>query len=118
MSYVQCLQIDKRQTKVFKVNNVKPEIRKAHPILDYRIKKFARGRGVRGIKPTDAIKCAIVLDDSVIAGDYHFPCVIYMRENGNPIGKVSENMRAERKKWFDKHNSANDTECLHPEKIL
>jgi MoaA/NifB/PqqE/SkfB family radical SAM enzyme len=94
-----------------KLNNVKPEIRKAHPILNYRIKNFASGRGVRGIKPTDAIKCALVLDDSVIAGDYHFPCVVYMRENGNPIGKASENMRTERKKWFDKHNSANDTVC-------
>ena len=96
---------------IHKLNEVKTEIRKAHPILDYRIKHFAEGRNVRGIRNTDANKCALVLDDSVIAGDYHFPCVIYMREKGKAIGKVSENMRKERKEWFDKHDTFKDKIC-------
>ena len=94
-----------------KLNEVKTEIRKAHSILDYRIKHFAEGRNVRGINKTDANKCALVLDDSVIAGDYHFPCVIYMREQGKPIGKISKNMRQERKIWFDNHNCKKDDIC-------
>jgi len=94
-----------------KLNEVKKETRAAHPILDYRIKHFAEGRNVRGISETDANKCALVLDDSVIAGDYHFPCVIYMREKGNAIGMVSKNMRKERKEWFDKHNTFKDKIC-------
>jgi len=94
-----------------KLNEVSDEIRKAHPILDYRIKHFAEGRNVRGIKKTDYNKCALILDDSVIAGDYHFPCVIYMREQGKAIGKVGPNMRQERKEWFLKHNIYKDKIC-------
>ena len=94
-----------------KLNEISIEIRKKHPILDYRIKHFAGGRNVRGIKKTDSNKCSLVLDDSVIAGDYHFPCVIYMREKGNSIGKVSPNMRLEREQWFLKHDVYKDKIC-------
>jgi len=51
------------------------------------------------------------LDDSIIAGDYHFPCVIYMREQGNAIGKVGPNMRAVRKLWSDNHDTHTDPIC-------
>lgn len=84
---------------------------KQSPILKYRIKHFAEGRNVRGITVNDSRRCALVLDDFVIAGDYHFPCVIYMREKGQPIGKVSSKMRRERKEWFDRHDSFNDKIC-------
>lgn len=94
-----------------RLNEVEKEIREAHPILDYRIIHFAEGRNVRGMKETDSKKCALVLDDSVIAGDFHFPCVIYMREKGKAIGKVSENMRNERKEWFEKHDCFKDKIC-------
>lgn len=93
------------------LNLVEPEIRNAHPILNYRIKHFAEGRNVRGILETDTTRCALVLDDSVIAGDYHFPCVIYMREKGRPIGRVSSNMREERKLWSENHNCFTDPIC-------
>lgn len=94
-----------------RLNEVQTEIRNAHPILDYRIKRFAEGRNVRGMTETDSKKCALVLDDSVIAGDFHFPCVIYMREKGSQIGRVSENMRTERKKWFENHDCFGDKIC-------
>jgi molybdenum cofactor biosynthesis enzyme MoaA len=94
-----------------RLNEVETEIREAHPILDYRIKHFAEGRNVRGRTDSDYEKCPLVLDDSVIAGDYHFPCVIYMREKGAPIGKVGPNMRADRKAWFEKHNCNKDKIC-------
>lgn len=94
-----------------KLNEVEQEIRKKYPILDYRINHFIEGRNVRGMRKYDSKKCALVLDDSVIAGDYHFPCVIYMREKGKAIGKVSEFMRAERKKWFNKHDCFKDKIC-------
>lgn len=94
-----------------RLNEVEKEVREAHPILDYRIKHFAEGRNVRGITESDSKKCALVLDDSVIAGDYHFPCVIYMREKGGAIGKVGPNMRKERKKWFENHDCFKDKIC-------
>ena len=94
-----------------RLNEIEKEIREKHPILNYRIEHFAKGRNVRGILETNSNKCALVLDDSVIAGDFHFPCVIYMREKGKAIGKVGPNMRAERKKWFENHNTFKDKIC-------
>lgn len=94
-----------------RLNEISQEIRSAHPILNYRIKHFAEGRNVRGIKDTDCRKCALVLDDSIIAGDYHFPCVIYMREQGKAIGKVSKDMRQERVNWFKNHDCHKDNIC-------
>lgn len=94
-----------------RLNEVEKEIKEVHPILAYRIKHFAEGRNVRGMTKSDSKKCALVLDDSVIAGDFHFPCVIYMREKGKAIGKVSDNMRDERKEWFEKHDCFKDKIC-------
>jgi len=94
-----------------RLNEIEEEVLNAHPILKYRVRHFAEGRNVRGISKTDSNKCALVLDDSVIAGDYHFPCIIYMREKGNPIGKISNNMRKERLDWFQSHDCFKDEIC-------
>jgi len=82
-----------------------------HPILKYRVENFKNGLHVRGIKETDSARCGLVLDDSVIAGDYHFPCVIYMREQGNPIGKVGPDMRRKRRLWSESHDCYADPIC-------
>lgn len=94
-----------------RLNEVEDYIREAHPILNYRIKHFAEGINVRGLSDNDSPRCALMLDDSVIAGDYHFPCIIYMREQGKPIGKVGPNMRQERVEWSDTHNVKEDPIC-------
>lgn len=94
-----------------RLNEVEQEIVDAHPILKYRIEHFAVGRNVRGMTPCDSLRCALVLDDSVIAGDFHFPCVIYMREKGRPIGKIGQDMRQTRVKWFEEHNCQRDDIC-------
>lgn len=87
------------------------EIYVKYPILKYRINNIFNNINVRGISETDSKKCYIALDDSVISGDHHFPCVIYMREQGNPIGKVSGNMRQERLDWVKNHNTFEDKIC-------
>jgi len=94
-----------------RLKEIEKDILNAHPILAYRIKHFIEGRNVRGIKETDSHKCHLIIDDSVIAGDYHFPCVIYMREKGKPIGKVNANMREKRIKYSKTHNTYNDKIC-------
>ena len=55
--------------------------------------------------------CPLVLDDSVIAGNAHYPCVIYMREQGSPIGKVSDDMREQRVAWFNQTDTHSDNIC-------
>jgi len=87
------------------------EILDAHPILKYRVENILHGRNVRGIQDTDCFRCWLPLDDSVVCGDYHFPCVIYMREKGDPIGKVGTNMHKERLEWAKQHNTHCDPIC-------
>ena len=87
------------------------EVKTKHPILDYRIRNLTNGRGVRGLKPNDSRKCWLAYDDAVVAGDYHFPCVIYMREQGNPLGRIGPHMRKEKIAWLENHNTHSDPIC-------
>jgi molybdenum cofactor biosynthesis enzyme MoaA len=97
--------------KIEALGQIDRDVLDRHPILKYRVENFKNGLHVRGIKETDSHRCGLVLDDSVIAGDYHFPCVIYMREQGNPIGKVGSDMRAMRKLWMMNHDTHKDPIC-------
>lgn len=93
------------------MNKIPEEFLNAHPILKYRVNNFRNGINIRGINENDSHRCGLVLDDSVIAGDFTFPCVIYMREKGNPIGRIGANMRQERLEWFNNHNTFEDPIC-------
>ena len=83
----------------------------AHPILKYRLNNFVNGESVRGLCEHDCSRCHLIFDDSVAAGEWHFPCVIYLREGGNPIGKIGPNMRQERIEWAKNHDTFNDPIC-------
>ncbi len=93
------------------LSSISEDVLNAHPILKYRVNRALLGHSVRGISKSDSHKCYLVLDDSVIAGNSHYPCVIYMREMGAPIGKVGENMREERAIWSAFHNCYDDAIC-------
>ena len=90
---------------------VSDEIRAEHPLLNYRIGNMLKGRNIRGLRENDSHRCPLVLDDASFAGGYHFPCTLYMRERGNPIGVPSENMRQERYEWYRKHDALKDPIC-------
>lgn len=83
----------------------------AHPILKYRVENMKNGIHVRGLKECDSKRCYLIEDDSVVCGGYHFPCVIYMREQGEPIGKIGFDMRKERVEWGRTHDVYNDPIC-------
>jgi len=82
-----------------------------HPILAYRINNTRDGKRVRGLDNTDSHRCFLVMDDSCVVKDWHFPCVIYMREGGDPIGKVGIDMRANRIAWSQSHCVTVDPIC-------
>ena len=88
-----------------------PELLNKYPILKYRVENMNQGRNVRGLEFSDSHRCGLVLDDMAIAGDFHFPCIIYMREQGKPIGKIGPNMRKERDSWYRNHNTNLDPIC-------
>ena len=93
------------------VLSIDEELLSNHPILKYRAGNIRAGRGVRGLCKKDCGTCHLMRDDSVVAGDQHFPCIIYLREGGTPIGKVGPNMRKERIKWLENHDTHNDPIC-------
>jgi molybdenum cofactor biosynthesis enzyme MoaA len=93
------------------VKDISEDILNAHPILKYRINNIRNGINVRGLKETDCHKCYLMMDDDVVAGKYSFPCVIYMREGGNPVCEVSDDMRQKRIEWMNKHDTYKDPIC-------
>lgn len=93
------------------VKNISGDILNRHPILKYRVNNFMNGRNVRGIKPSDTNKCYLVQDDIATAGAWHFPCIIYLREGGEPIGEMGRGFREQRIKWFEAHNTHRDKIC-------
>ena len=86
-----------------------------HPILKYRVNNFNKGRNVRGLLNTDCGTCMLMMDDMVISDNKHYPCIIYMRENGNEIATVKnktiQEIREERYDFIKYHNSHNDNIC-------
>ena len=98
--------------EIGKLNVLERELNR-YPILKYRINNFRKGRNVRGLRVMDSCKCALVLDDMAVLKGKHFPCIIYLRECGKPIGEMTENFRQQRQEWFEKHNSAQDPICAN-----
>ena len=86
----------------------------AHPILKYRVSNMRTGISVRGLSDQDAPLCRLVLDDIAVAGKWHFPCIIYLREGGNPIGEtIDKDFRQKRYKWMINHDPRRDPICRH-----
>lgn len=89
-----------------------------YPILKYRLNNHNSGINIRGLSKTDNERCPLVLDDIAIAGNYHFPCIIYLREQGKAIGKIINentgninNIRKAREVWCMIHNVQEDSIC-------
>lgn len=91
-----------------------------HPILKYRMKHFSGHRHVRGIQNGDSHTCGLMIDDMAILNGFHYPCIIYMREQGLPVGKVDYSLsyeesiskvRQERYKWIQNNDTHNNPIC-------
>lgn len=91
-----------------------------HPIFRYRMTNFGNNRHVRGIKPDDCTQCPLMLDDMAILNGYHYPCIIYMREQGRPVGKINQDLapaqamaqvREDRLAWVTHTNTHEDPIC-------
>ena len=91
------------------------QLHDGYPILNYRLNNLKSDRPFRGLRDSDCHRCHLVKDDMLILSDYHFPCVIYMREGGEPIGKVARKslaqIRTERRAWFYRTDTHVDKIC-------
>ena len=82
-----------------------------YPILYYRHRNSMLGRGCRGLEADDCHTCGLVVDDTIVSGRFHYPCIIHMREGGAPIGPIGPNMMEQREDWCDRHDSWTDPIC-------
>jgi MoaA/NifB/PqqE/SkfB family radical SAM enzyme len=82
-----------------------------YPILNYRLNNIESGRHVRGLTGMDTHKCRLVLDDMAVVADKHYPCIIYLREQGKPIGDMVSDFREQRAAWYLHHDSIKDEIC-------
>lgn len=79
-------------------------------MLKYRVNSLKNGNAF-GLRETDTNKCPLVMDEMTVAGNCHFPCGIYLRNGGNPIGQVKPHMRKDRIAWAISHNTHEDPIC-------
>ena len=82
-----------------------------YPILRYRWQNLKDQKPVRGIRSCDSSRCGLVQDDMAVMGSKHYPCIIYMREGGLPIGDISGDVRQERYQWSLHHDTHEDPIC-------
>ncbi len=87
------------------------EILSKYPVLKYRVQHFASGRNVRGITSDDCNRCHLLIDESVVVGKWHYPCSMYAREGGSPIGSIGPKMRRDRVEWSETHDTYQDEIC-------
>lgn len=95
------------------IKDMDEKILNKYPILKYRIDNTNNGESIRGLNETDCPKCSLVIDDMAIFKNKHYPCIIYFREHGKEIGKVSDikTMRQERIDWCNNHDCLKDNIC-------
>jgi len=94
------------------LEDLSPKIVNQYPILAYRIRNLDNDAlRVRGMQDGDCPKCWLALDDMAIAGKWHFPCIIHLREGGDPVGEIGPNMRSEREAWIRQHDAFADPIC-------
>lgn len=102
-------------SNTFEKIKVNPDVLEKYKILKYRIENLQKGKTLRGLTESDSRHCYLGMDDMVIAGNYHFPCVIYMREGGAPIGTVDlkpmSEIRRDRLEWIKSNNPKKNMIC-------
>jgi molybdenum cofactor biosynthesis enzyme MoaA len=93
---------------------VSADLLERYPILRFRIANLVAGATVRGLKGTDSRHCGLVYDDMAVCEGSHYPCIIYLREGGEPIGPIGPDMRAirtARAAWSTAHDTHADPIC-------
>ena len=92
---------------------IDPELSSRYPNLSWRLRNRVQGLGVRGLRAGDASRCWLAYDEMTVSGEYHYPCFVYMREGGKPIGRIGPDVREQRERWLLQHQPASDPICVH-----
>ena len=95
------------------LSNLPGTLLQKYPFLKYRVERYLAGQWARGLAAQGTGRCWLTLDDMVVSGQHHYPCYIYYREGGNPIGVFQdlERVRAERCQWMQQTDTHADCIC-------
>jgi MoaA/NifB/PqqE/SkfB family radical SAM enzyme len=91
---------------------VAEEVLARHPILRFRVDNFNRGQNMRGSLLARTPRCHLVRDDVTLLGGRLYPCSVYAREGGRPLGTFGADNKAMRLAWAERHDSHSDPICL------
>lgn len=84
-----------------------------YAFLRYRTRRLLQGLSVRGVSARGTHRCWLALDDMVVAGSCHYPCYIYYRERGAPVGPFDDILavRSAREAWVRRTDTHQDPIC-------
>lgn len=91
---------------------IEKKILNKYPVLKYRIKNILKNKVVRGLTLKDNNRCPLILDDLAIRGNYHYPCIIKLREGCEPVGEMNNMFRRDRMHYYYNHNIYDDKICM------
>lgn len=103
-----------REIPVEVLDRINPDLLARMPVLRYRVEHYREGRPVRGlVEGRDSHHCWWVQDDIVLTPDGHYPCIVYPREKGVPIGPLGSvrEMRETRLAWAKAGDTHTDAIC-------
>lgn len=114
IDYILYLGVSDIKLSVSTKDEVMPKFEKSYPfkpILNYRVKRFKQGLSMRGLTDADTFKCNLSRNDISIVNRDHYPCLVYAREGGKPIGPLNGDIRGDREKWLENHLPKDDSIC-------
>jgi MoaA/NifB/PqqE/SkfB family radical SAM enzyme len=84
-----------------------------YSFFNYRLEHFATMRGLKDEKYKGS-RCYICMDERVYGPDHYWPCDIYFREKGKPLGRRPDSLLAQADQAFEfakRHKPAEDPIC-------
>jgi MoaA/NifB/PqqE/SkfB family radical SAM enzyme len=85
---------------------------KALPLLRRKIETVfsPESIGLEQVTPQQDWRCYIPLTERTVDGVYYYPCSVYLREGGQPLGRIDDSMEEQRVKTAD---FVIHGDCLH-----
>jgi MoaA/NifB/PqqE/SkfB family radical SAM enzyme len=88
-------------------------LREKYSFFNYRLSHFAEMRGLKDEK-YKLSRCYVCMDERVYGPEHYWPCDIYFREKGKPLGRRSESLAAQADQAFEfaiRRNPSEDPIC-------
>jgi len=90
---------DEEKNRLQSLFKNKKTLRERFPFFYYRLEHIHEMRGLKSEKYRH-IRCYLCLDERTVNSEAYYPCSIYLREGGEPIGSIKEDFLTQTKKLW------------------